>query len=59
MGVYRGADFWVGYLSHTVAVAATLDRPQAVLKNAIGEFLAEHPDPVLVQAVKSTLKEKP
>jgi hypothetical protein len=58
MAVYRGADFWVGYLSHTVAVAATLDRPQAVLKNAIGEFLAEHPDPRLVPDLKVTLKEK-
>jgi hypothetical protein len=59
MTAYRGADYWVGYLSRTVAIAATEPNPKPVLRSALRDFLADRPagDP-LGDKIRSTLKEK-
>ncbi len=62
MSVYRGADFWVGYLAHTVAVATTSPHKQAILENAVKDFLdgvpAEGDLADVASKVRLTLKEK-
>lgn len=37
------ADYWVGSLSMTVALAATRTDPQPLLRSALKEFLATRP----------------
>lgn len=57
--MYRGDDYWVGYLSQTAAIAARADDPQPILKSALRAFLRERPaGDRLAAEVRSTLKEK-
>jgi hypothetical protein len=51
--------YWVGYLSQTIAVAATVPDPQPVLKSAIRDFLRDNQDTELSAMLRRTLKEKP
>ena len=56
----RDADFWMGSLSMTVALAATDPEPQPLLRSALREFLAERPAGCeLARLLRLTLKEKP
>jgi hypothetical protein len=57
--MYRGADYWVGYLSHTVAVAVNDPHPERLLRPALKEFLADRPPgDGLAADLRRTLKEK-
>jgi hypothetical protein len=60
MTAYRGADYWVGNLATTVAIAATTPDPRPVLRSALREFLRERPagDP-LGDMIRAELKGKP
>jgi len=54
----RDADFWVGSLSMTVALAATDPEPQPLLRSALREFLADRPkDCELSRILRATIKE--
>ena len=54
----RDADFWVGSLSMTVALAATDPEPQPLLRSALREFLKDRPPGCeLARILRSTLKE--
>lgn len=54
----RDADFWVGSLSMTVALAATDPEPQPLLRSALREFLKDRPaDCELARILRTTLKE--
>ena len=54
----RDADFWVGSLSMTVALAATDPEPQPLLRSALREFLKDRPPECeLARILRSTLKE--
>lgn len=56
----RDADYWVGHLSMTAAIAATDPEPQPLLRSALREFLAERPAGCeLARLLRTTLKEKP
>lgn len=56
----RDADFWVGSLSMTVALAATDPEPQPLLRSALREFLKDRPAGCeLARLLRTTLKEKP
>ncbi len=55
----RDADYWVGSLSMTVALAATDPNPKPLLRSALREFLAERqPGNELGDMLRETLKGK-
>ena len=54
----RDADFWVGSLSMTVALAATDPEPQPLLRSALREFLKDRPaDCELARILRTTIRE--
>jgi hypothetical protein len=54
----RDADYWVGSLSMTVALAATDPNPKPLLRSALREFLADRPaDSELARMLRATLRE--
>ena len=61
MNAYRGSDYWVGYLSHSIALAhGPRHSTEDVLKPALKEFLRERPaGDELASRIRQTLKEKP
>lgn len=60
MPVQHTADHWKGSLAMTVACATVAPEPQAILKTALKEFLAEHPPGnELGDLLRTAMKEKP
>ena len=54
----RDADFGVGSLPMTVALAATAPEPQPLLRSALREFLADRPkDCELARILRTTIRE--
>lgn len=58
MPVQHSADFWVGSLAMTVAIASTDPEPHRILKSALREFLASRTEGnELAAMLRATLKE--
>lgn len=51
--------YWVGHLSHTIALAATDPEPQPILRSALRDFLRDRPPGnELGDLLRTTLKDK-
>jgi hypothetical protein len=54
----KDADYWVGSLSMTVALAATDPKPKPLLRSVLRDFLADRPPgDELARTLRATLRE--
>ncbi len=59
MPVRHDADYWVGSLAMTVALASTDPEPKRILDSALREFLATRPPGnELADMLRTTIREK-
>jgi hypothetical protein len=55
----RDADYWVGALSMTVALAATDQNPKPLLRSALRDFLKDRPPgDELGRILRATVQER-